>query len=124
MIMNEEEGTMELELRDLEFILQQYLRSYQYYHNNKNPSKIVIPQVPSVIDAMNKQPVPIEFQKHVELSPQRVLSENMELAKPVNVVKKEKEGAPNRQLRTSGDREPTEAGSPSDKDASEPNKEE
>ena len=48
MIINEAEGRMEIEERDINYILQSYIRLYEFQTKNKLPNEIVFPMFSSV----------------------------------------------------------------------------
>ena len=60
MIINSDNKTMDLEARDINYILPAYLRSYQFHSKNELPTKIIFPMFPSV-KAANGVDIPIEY---------------------------------------------------------------
>ncbi len=60
MRINSENKTMDLEARDINYILPAYLRSYQFHSKNELPTKIIFPMFPSV-KAANGVDIPIEY---------------------------------------------------------------
>ena len=64
MRINDENKSMDMEVRDINYILPAYVRSYLFYSKNEMPEKIIFPMFPSVamVDA-NRQSItiPIEY---------------------------------------------------------------
>ena len=64
MRINSENNTMDMEARDIDYILPAYIRSYLYYNKNKMPDKIIFPMFASVEitgDDRQVHKVPIEW---------------------------------------------------------------
>lgn len=64
MRINQENKSLDMEIRDINFILPPYVRSYQFYCKGEAPEKIVFPMFPSV-DIVGEDreihPMPIEW---------------------------------------------------------------
>lgn len=59
MRINQENKSMDMEARDINYILPAYIRSYLFYSNNELPEKIIFPMFPSV--AVGDREIPIEY---------------------------------------------------------------
>lgn len=59
MRINEENKSIDIEVRDINYILPAYVRSYQFYSKNEMPTKIVFPMFPSV--RVGDIEIPIEY---------------------------------------------------------------
>lgn len=59
MRINQENKSMDMESRDLNYILPAYVRSYLFYSNNELPEKIIFPMFPSI--TVQGKEIPIEY---------------------------------------------------------------
>ena len=64
MRINDKDKQMEIESRDINYILPAYLRSYLFFTKNVMPERIIFPMFPSVkIDGLD---IPIEYLPHID----------------------------------------------------------
>ena len=62
MITNIEQKTMEMEARDINYILPSYVRTYLFISKNEDPDRIIFPMFPSIPHPHKKgQTIPIEY---------------------------------------------------------------
>ena len=59
MRVNQENKSVDMEVRDINYILPAYVRSYMFYSKNEMPEKIVFPMFPSVL--VQGKEIPIEY---------------------------------------------------------------
>ena len=64
MRINDKDKQMELESRDINYILPAYLRSYLFYTKNQMPERIIFPMFPSV--RIENTDIPIEYLPHID----------------------------------------------------------
>lgn len=62
MRINRERKSVDIEERDIEFMLATYVRNYMFYSENEEPEKIIFPMFKSIVKSVNPEVrIPIEF---------------------------------------------------------------
>ncbi len=83
MRINSENNTMDMEARDIDYILPAYIRSYLYYNKNKMPDKIIFPMFASVEitgDDRQMYKVPIEWVPEISPAAQDISKDGADVA--------------------------------------------